>query len=94
MIIWEWIKGKIPVNCYIKKRIEDDVMIIYGKELEICYLNKIGARFIELCDGNNTFDDIVNRLMEVYDVDGNTLKCDIIELSRDLQWKRLIKLEG
>ncbi len=94
MIIWDWIKDKVPVSLAIKKRAEDDVTVVYGKELEICYLNKIGGRFIDLCDGHNTFDDIVNHLMKIYDVDENVLKCDIVELSRDLQWKRLIKLEG
>lgn len=42
MITWEWLKHKKLVDISLKKRWEKDIMVLYGKELDICYLNKIG----------------------------------------------------
>lgn len=93
MITWDWLKNKKPVDVSLKKRIEGEITLIYGKNLEICYLNKVGGQIVELSDGRNTLDDIAGILLESYDVDERDLQGDIIALIRELQWKRLIKLE-
>ncbi len=93
MIVWDWLCEKKPVDISLKKRLEGDVAVVYGKELEICYLNKIGWQILDKSDGNNTLNDIAKYLLMIYEVDEDELKCDIVELIRDLQWKRLIRLE-
>ena len=93
MIVWGWLCEKKPVDISLKKRLEGDVAVVYGKELEICYLNKIGWQILDKSDGNNTLNDIAKYLLMIYEVDEDELKCDIVELIRDLQWKRLIRLE-
>lgn len=90
---WSWIKNKRPVDISLKKRTEGSVTIIYGKQLDMCYLNKIAGRFVELSDGNHTVGNIVTKMLLLYDVNEQELQNDIIELIRELQWKRLIKLE-
>ncbi len=49
---------------------------------------------MEFSDGLNTLDGIAKRLLKIYDVDEQELRSDIVDLIRELQWKRLIKLEG
>lgn len=94
MIVWEWIKHKKPVNISLKQRMEGNVVVICSRTLEICYLNKIGGQILEFSDGLNTLDGIAKRLLKIYDVDEQELRSDIVDLIRELQWKRLIKLEG
>ena len=93
MITWEWLKHKKLVDISLKKRWEKDIMVLYGKELDICYLNKIGGEIISLGNGKNTASDIADMLLQTYDVDENELREDIIWLIRELQWKRLVRLE-
>lgn len=93
MITWEWIKNRKPVNISIKSRMEGNVMVVYGKTLEISYLNKVGSRILQLSDGNNTIEDICNKLLQIYAVEKNELQADIVDLIRELQWKRLVRLE-
>ncbi len=93
-LIWDWVKNKRPVDISLKKRIEGDVVVIYGKTLEICYLNKVGSQILQYSDGEKTLSEIADRLLNIYDVDENILQNDIVELIRDMQWKRLVKLEG
>lgn len=94
MITWDWIKDKKPRNISLKHRMEENIMIVYGKTLEISYLNKTGAHILNLSDGENTMSDIANVLLTTYEVDEKELKKDIITLVRELQWKRIIRLEG
>ena len=93
MITWDWIKRKKPVDISMKKRLEEDIMVIYGKGMEICYLNKVGGEIISLSNGKNTIADIFNMLLQTYDVSENELKEDILLLIRELQWKRFVRLE-
>ena len=93
-LIWDWVKNKRPVDISLKKRIEGDVVVIYGKTLEICYLNKVGSQILQYSDGEKTLSEIADRFLNIYDVDENILQNDIVELIRDMQWKRLVKLEG
>ncbi len=94
MIVWQWIKNKKPVNISVKQRREGNVIVVCGRTLEICYLNKIGGQILEWSDGFNTLNDVEKQLLKIYDVDEQELRRDIVDLIRDLQWKRLIKLEG
>ena len=94
MIIWDWIKEKKIKDISLKKRKEGNVVVVYGKNLEICYLNKVGGEILYLSADNITINEISIKLMSKYDVDEKVLHDDLIEILRDLQWKRIIKLEG
>ena len=94
MIIWDWIKEKKIIDISLKKRKEGNVVVVYGKNLEICYLNKIGGEILYLSADNITIKEISSKLLSKYDVDEKVLHDDLIEIIRDLQWKRIIKLEG
>lgn len=94
MSVWSWLKDKRPVDISLKKRTEGSVTIAYGKELDMCYLNRVASDFLALSDGTNTVDDIARQLLALYSVKEEELRSDLVDLARSLQWQRLIRLEG
>lgn len=92
-MIFNWLKGKVPRLTFVKKRMNDNVLIICAENLAIYYLNSTAAFFIELVDGKATVDEIKNKFLNRYDVDEKELEKDFIEMIRDLQWKKILTLE-
>ena len=93
-MIFESLKNKVPNNHSLKQKINDDILIVSSRKLEIFYLNNTAKDFLLLCDGVRSLNDIKNELLCMYDVDAATLEEDIVELVRDLQWMNLIVLKG
>lgn len=83
----------IPHNICIKQRTEGDTLVVTTKDLSLYFLNDILKDFIELCDGTNTIENIINILHKYYLVEYDELEVDIIDIIRDLQKKRIIYLE-
>ncbi len=92
-MIFAWLKDKVPRVSYLKKRMNDEVLIISANNLAIYYLNQTAAFFVNLADGTNTIDDIKRKFQEAYDVSEDVLEKDFIEMIRDLQWKKILVLE-
>ena len=92
-MIFAWLENKIPRCSFVKKRMNDDVLIICAENLSIYYLNSTAAFFIELADGKATVGDIKKKFLARYDVDERELEKDFIEMIRDLQWKHILTLE-
>lgn len=92
-MIFAWLEGKIPRLSFVKKRVNDDVLIICADNLSIYYLNSTAAFFIELADGKTTIGDIKRKFLARYDVDERELEKDFVEMIRDLQWKKILTLE-
>ena len=92
-MIFAWLENKIPRCSFVKKRMNDDVLIICADNLTIYYLNTTAAFFIELADGTATVGDIKRKFLARYDVDERELENDFVEMIRDLQWKKILTLE-
>lgn len=92
-MIFRWLENKIPHVTFVKRRMNDDVLIICSENLSIYYLNSTAAFFIELADGKSTVGDIKNKFLARYDVDERELENDFVEMIRDLQWKKILTLE-
>ena len=92
-MIFTWLENKIPRCSFVKKRMNDDILIICADTLTIYYLNTTAAFFIELADGKSTVGEIKNKFLDRYDVDERELENDFIEMIRDLQWKKILTLE-
>ena len=92
-MIFAWLENKIPRLSFVKKRMNEDILIICAEDLIIYYLNSTAALFIELADGKSTVDDIKNKFLARYDVDEQELENDFVEMIRDLQWKKILTLE-
>ena len=92
-MIFAWLENKIPRCSFVKKRMNDDVLIICAGDLMIYYLNATAAFFIELADGKSTVGEIKQKFLARYDVDERELENDFVEMIRDLQWKKILTLE-
>ena len=92
-MIFTWLEEKIPRLIFVKKRMNDDVLIICAETLAIYYLNTTAAYFIELADDKATVGDIKRKFLARYAVDEHELENDLVEMIRDLQWKKILTLE-
>ena len=92
-MIFQWLENKIPCVSFVKKKLNDDVLIICADSLTIYYLNSTAAFFIELADGKSTVGEIKNKFLNRYDVDERELESDFVEMIRDLQCKKILTLE-
>lgn len=92
-MIFAWLENKIPRCSFVKRRMNDDVLIICADNLTLYYLNSTAAFFIELADGKSTVGEIKNKFLDRYDVDERELENDFVEMIRDLQWKKILTLE-
>ena len=92
-MIFDWLENKIPHVTFVKKRMNNDVLIICAENLAIYYLNSTAAFFIELADGKATVGDIKRKFLARYNVDERELEKDFVEMIRDLQWKKILTLE-
>ena len=92
-MIFSWLEDKVPCITFVKKRMNDDVLIICAGNLAIYYLNATAAFFIELSDGKATVGDIKKKFLARYAVDEKELEKDFVEMIRDMQWKKILTLE-
>jgi len=93
-MVYELIKDLIPKKTCLKERNDGEFLIICNNDLSIYYLNETAKDFYQLADNSITFDEIVKKLTEIYDVDIDVIKKDMLHLVRDLQWKHLLVLKG
>lgn len=93
MLVYDLIKEKVPIINFVKKRDNNEFLIIENSDLEIFYLNNTAKDIINLCDGKNNIIAITNTLKDMYDVDEHILQNDIVDLIRDFQWKKILRLE-
>lgn len=92
-MVFTWLENKIPRVSFVKRRMNDDVLIICADNLTIYYLNATAAMFIDSADGTATVGDIKRKFLSRYDVDERELENDFVEMIRDLQWKKILTLE-
>lgn len=92
-MVYSWIKNKIPHYTCVKKRMNDDILIICASDLMIYYLNSTVAFFINAIDGEKSVDEIKRIFLSKYDIAEAELERDLVELVRDLQWKKILFLE-
>lgn len=93
MEVFDWLKEKVPHLSYVKKRMNDDILIICAEDLVIYYLNPTAAFFVNLVDGKTTIGEIEKKLLARYETTETELEQDLVDMIRDLQWKRILRLE-
>ena len=92
--IFDIIKDDIPLKNNLKERNNQEFVIISNEDLDVFYLNETAKFIWENCDGDSSIEEIYLRIMKEYDVESAVLKNDIIEVIRDLQWKKLILIRS
>ncbi len=91
-MIYSWLKQKTIDFTAVKTRKNGEMLIVCSNELEIYFLNSVARFVVEHMSANTTIEDIKNEMLKIYDVDETTLENDLVDIIRDLQWKRLITL--
>ncbi|MCX7068093.1 MAG: PqqD family protein [Methylococcales bacterium] len=81
--------------CYRKARLDGtDFLIVMNDNLETFYLAATAKEIMETISAGIKVDDIYQKLQTEYEVDAMTLKSDIMEFLKDMQWKRVICLSA
>lgn len=91
-LIYNHLKDFYVLPIYRKLRKEGDVTIVMSENLELGYLNSTSSFFMENVDGEHSIDEITAKMYEEYEVQQEILERDMVNLVRDLQWRKLIKL--
>lgn len=91
--VYDNMRELIPVATDLKHRENGDFLIVAAEDGSIHYLNEVAKEFYLLLDNDLKITEIVDRLLQEYDVDKKALETDMVELIRDLQWKKLIRLK-
>lgn len=90
---YNMLENFIPVRNALKVREDGNFLIAANHEKEIFYLNSTAREFWEFIDGNINIDSICEKFLCEYDINRESLENDLVNLLRDLQWKKLIRLK-
>ena len=94
MIIYQHLSQFVPVKQKLKFRKEGNIGIVNNSgDYKLMYLNETALTIFELIDGKKNIADILETLLSEYDVQKETLKSDLIDIIRDFQWGRIIRLK-
>jgi hypothetical protein len=56
----------------------DETVLLFQKDTSLAVpINQAGAAIWEMCDGVHTFDQIVDKLVEIYDQDRGRIEQDV-----------------
>ncbi|WP_406041564.1 PqqD family protein [Succinimonas sp.] len=91
-MIWKWLENKKPVCIALKTRKEGDITVACSSKLEVFYLNITASFLVNMADGRITLSEIAKIMIENFEVSEPDLINDLVEVIRQLQWKRIIKL--
>ena len=83
----------VPHTKILKLREEGETLIVVTLNMETFFLNEVAKDFIKLCDGKRRLIEIIENLGEIYDVEKNILTDDLMEITRDYQYKRILHME-
>jgi hypothetical protein len=91
--VYEKYKNLIVRPCYRKARHDDNgFLIVMNENLETFYLTETAKEMMTAISTKIKVDDLYQKFQAEYEVDGITLKNDIMEFLKDMQWKRIISL--
>lgn len=91
-VIKKMLLNSVPHTKILKLREEGEVLIVINLNTDTFFLNEVAKDFLLLCNGRK-FSEIVDELCEIYDVDKDILTDDLMDIIRDLQYKRILCME-
>ncbi len=92
LFIYEKYKDLLIKPCFRKCRVDNQFLIVINDRLEIFYLTDTAKEMIKTISDSIKVDDLFKIFQEEYEVDAITLKSDIIDFLKDMQWKGIICL--
>ena len=91
-VVKKMLLNSVPHTKILKFREEGEVLIVINLNIDTFFLNEVAKDFLLLCNGRK-FSEIVDELCEIYDVDKDILTDDLMDIIRDLQYKRILYME-
>jgi hypothetical protein len=76
------------------RRMFDEAVVIHQDQAEALVLNESGVSFLELCDGTRNTDEIIELMLEQYDVPVAELTRDINKFINNLSASGIINDSG
>jgi len=67
------------------RTLDDEGVVVRQEAGEVIALNEVGANFLKLVDGQRSVADIIAQLQDVFDVDTESLRKDIIHFASELE---------
>lgn len=93
--VYDKLKSLYPVQTKLKARRDGDFLIVMNDKHEIFYMNDIAAFIYEHMTGAVAVDEIFDAVMDEYELGGDmheTVRTDLVNTIRDLQWQRVVEL--
>jgi hypothetical protein len=79
-----------PSNDVVGQRLDDAFVLVQLETNRIHELNRTGARFWELLQGDHDVEQIEQRMLEEFDVPEATLRAEIDKLVAELESEKLL----
>lgn len=76
---------------FIFKQIKEESVLLNVKTGDYFGLNEVGTDFFLLIDGKRNSDEILNALLELYDVEKEELQKDLDELIKTMTEKGILR---
>lgn len=67
------------------RRVQDEGVVIRQRTAEALVVNELGARLLELIDGQTPIEDLVDRLEKEYEVERSRLETDVLAYLAELE---------
>lgn len=88
------LKDFIPVHNALKTREDGNFLIASNRNSEIYYFNGMAKDIWNKLDGMTSVEVLCMKILSEYRVERGILERDIVNLIRDLQWKKLILMKS
>ena len=92
-IVLKILSKSILNDIALKWQENDEVLIVMSQNQKVFFLNEVAKDFLLLCNGRQ-FSEIVEELCKIYEVEKDILTDDLLEIIRDLQYKRILRVEA
>ena len=73
--------------------VDGEAVVISPKEGDVRVLNIVGSVIWEMCDGKNTVTDLVDRVMQKFDVKKSVALADVEEFMQELVKEGMLELK-
>jgi len=67
------------------RRVQDEGVVIRQSTAEALVVNELGARLLDLIDGQTAIEDLVDRLEKEYEVERSRLEADVLAYLDELE---------
>ena len=83
-------------STFLKSRLDNEFLIVMNEKLETIYLTSTAKEMVITISSNSNgikVDSLFQKFILEYEIDELTLKSDIIDFIKDMQWKSIVSLE-